>query len=133
MEADNIQKLSIVLAAIAVTLSAATLYVMIDGGDEGGSKFTLYIGLPYESTQEDLDSAEQVVRDTIAGDGSGYTMYWAEGGTASDGEVLTERTLVVVILFSDRSTVDGFAERIKAETSASILIEEQKAKAWFCA
>ena len=91
-------------------------------------KYTLYIGLSDGVTGQQvatLEDAKKILYDVAGKYVDGYTVYEAEGFWREGAVMSTEKTLVCVIIDSEREAVKNLMDdALKAFKQRSILVEE---------
>lgn len=126
MDSDTLLKASIVLICISIVIGGASIWFSQSDDGDMDTKYTLYFGIN-DGTEESYDAFETAIKDFIIDNGFGYTMHWAEGGyIGPDGNPIhDERTLVVMIAFTDGAFIDKLVDHAKTEFGIeSVLVEK---------
>ena len=126
MNSDTMLKASIVLICISIIIGGVSVWSSHSDDGDKDTKYTLYFGIN-DGTEESYDAFETAIKDYIVDNKLGYTMHWAEGGyIGPDGKPIhDEKTLVVIIAFTDRAFVDKLVDHAKTEFGIkSVLVEK---------
>ncbi len=135
MDQKVVTNVTIVLCVLCLALGAYNLYATMDGNDKGmEDKVVMSFGID-SGKPENMALLENAVLDEITSRGYGFTMYWAEGGYASDtGTIFGQDTLVVMITFIDVEAGKQLVNAVKKEVGDrigldAVLIESFKLNA----
>ena len=146
---NNIAKISMVIAALALCLAAVSLVFALktpaaapapaqepasqqtQGNSSGDTQYVLYLGTNDKDTNEPVFTPEESKRkleDILIDHMGGYTVQEATGGwKGDDGKEYQEYTLVIYLSDTDADTVHKLCdELISVYHQSSILIQMNK-------
>lgn len=124
MDYDIVPKAAIVISVVAVIVAAAAI-IMVATGDDSDDRYRIYIGMDADATQSQMDALESYMKDTITSDyGTGYTMYWADGAYTDNGDMVQNRTLVVILLDVSSGDAGAIADAALDQDGVSSVVKE---------
>ena len=134
--------LSLLLAVLALCLSAASLVIVCQAGHDGKTarkniQYVMYLGTNDKATNRPVFSQEEAkarAETILLRHFGGYTVQEAKGGWIDGGKVYREYTLVIYLSDTDLAKVHAAAdEMLRVFAQSSVLIQANETTTEFYA